>query len=170
MIIRYQLIKLTHCNTDISYPCSDIEVPGSETRIRWRNWQSAIARITTLGFIDCGFLCALGDVLSSSTFYPNQTTTMIRDSKRISGDMIAGMQWLQSQQEGRFVFMHCMRVKESDDPKVMWTIQRWLEWKFQFTWMIIDEDSFNLEERQIAQQVLDRMLVLEKTFRSHLLM
>ncbi|BCR86806.1 uncharacterized protein ACHE_30793A [Aspergillus chevalieri] len=56
---------------EFSYPYSNVETPGSETQLRWQNFQFAIARLTSSELINCGFLCAFADILPSGQSYPD---------------------------------------------------------------------------------------------------
>lgn len=75
--------------------------------------------------------------------------------------MIAGVQWLFPQREGRFVYQQCKKVEKSDGSEVMWTMERWGQWKDQFAWIAGDE-RFSPEIREIATAAGDRMVDLEK--------
>ncbi|EGN96878.1 hypothetical protein SERLA73DRAFT_185094 [Serpula lacrymans var. lacrymans S7.3] len=145
---------------EYSYPYSDIETPGSETQLRWRNWQSAIARITTSGLIDCGFLCALGDILPSSNNYPDLEKRKIGGPNRVSGDVIAGAQWIIWPDEGRFVYEQCKKVDKVDGPRTMWSMERWGMWKDQLAFVAGDE-RFNSEARLVAKLAGQRMVAIE---------
>jgi len=146
---------------EYSYPYSDIEAPGSETQIRWRNWQSAIARITTLGFIDCGFLCALGDILPSSRNYPDLEKRKIGGPNRIGGDVIAGAQWIMWPDEGRFVYQQCKKVDKLDGPRAMWSMERWRQWKDQFAF-VAGDDRFDSKARLVAKLAGQQMTAFEE--------
>jgi Protein of unknown function (DUF3632) len=146
---------------EYSYPYSDIETPGSETRLRWRNWQSAIARITASGFIDCSFLCALGDILPSSRHYPDLEKRRIGGPKRIGGDVIAGAQWILRRDEGRFVYRQCKPVERVDGPRAMWSMERWRQWKDQLAFVAGDQ-RFESKARLVAQLASQQMAALEE--------
>jgi hypothetical protein len=146
---------------EYSYPYSDIETPGSETQLRWRNWQSAIARITASGFIDCAFLCALGDILPSARNYPDLEKRKIGGPNRIGGDVIAGAQWVIRQDEGRFVYRQCKEVEKVDGPRAMWSQERWSLWKDQLAFVAGDE-RFNSEARRVARLAGQKMVALEE--------
>ncbi|KAL2004513.1 hypothetical protein VTN00DRAFT_3398 [Thermoascus crustaceus] len=146
---------------EYSYPYSDIETPGSETQLRWRNWQSAIARITAAGFIDCGFLCALGDILPSSRDYPDVEKCKVGGPNRVGGDVIAGAQWIIRPDEGRFVYQQCKKVEKIDGPRAMWSMERWKQWKDQFAFVAGDE-RFDAKARQVAELVGQKMVAIEQ--------
>lgn len=52
----------------------------------------AIAQLTSSGLIDCGFLWALGDILSSNKNYPDIEKRKKGGPNTIGGDVIAGAQ------------------------------------------------------------------------------
>ncbi|KAH7119919.1 hypothetical protein B0J11DRAFT_534869 [Dendryphion nanum] len=146
---------------DFSYPYSDIETPGSEVQIRWRNFQSAIARLTTLNLIDCGFLCALGNIVPSSYNYPDFKTRKIGGPNRVGGDVIAGAQWILWPDEGAYVYQQCKKVEKIEGLRTMWSMERWNVWKEQFAFVTGDE-RFDTQARAVAKVVGRQMLALEK--------
>ncbi|EQB57551.1 hypothetical protein CGLO_02308 [Colletotrichum gloeosporioides Cg-14] len=145
---------------EYSYPYSDIETPGSETQVRWRNFQSAIARITALGLINCGFLSALGDIMPSSSAYPDLEKRKIGGPNRISGDAIAAAQWVMWPDEGRFVFQQCKKLHETGS-RAMWSQERWGVWKEQFT-IIAGDERFTPKARVAAKLSRKQMIGYEE--------
>ncbi|KAJ0273996.1 hypothetical protein COL940_009592 [Colletotrichum noveboracense] len=138
----------------------DIETPGSETQVRWRNFQSAIARITTLGLINCGFLSALGDIMPSSSIYPDLEKRKIGGPNRVSGDAIAAAQWIMWPDEGRFVYQQCKKLNETG-PRAMWSQERWEVWKEQFAFIAGDE-RFTPKARVAAKLSREQMIGYEE--------
>jgi hypothetical protein len=163
LINRRKRLWLTQSDWEIeySYPYSDIETPGSETQIRWRNWQSGIARITALGYIDCSSLCALYDILPSSYDYPDFKTRKIGGPNRVSGDVIAGAQWIMWPDEGRFVYQQCKLTAKTDSRWEMWSIDRWKQWKDQLAFVAGDE-RFTSKARLVARLAGQQMVALEE--------
>ncbi|KAK1848591.1 hypothetical protein CCHR01_08789 [Colletotrichum chrysophilum] len=149
---------------EYSYPYSDIETPGSETQVRWRNFQSAIARITTLGLINCGFLSALGDIMPSSSTYPDLEKRKIGGPNRVSGDAIAAAQWIMWPDEGRFVYQQCKKLNETG-PRAMWSQERWEVWKEQFAFIAGDE-RFTPKARVAAKLSREQMIGYEEEDKS----
>ncbi|KAI8303328.1 hypothetical protein K4K61_007185 [Colletotrichum sp. SAR11_59] len=149
---------------EYSYPYSDIETPGSETQVRWRNFQSAIARITALGLINCGFLSALGDIMPSSSTYPDLEKRKLGGPNRVSGDAIAAAQWIMWPDEGRFVYQQCKKLDETG-PRAMWSQERWEVWKEQFGFIAGDE-RFTPKARVAAKLSREQMIGYEEEDKS----
>ncbi|KAF2667164.1 hypothetical protein BT63DRAFT_458128 [Microthyrium microscopicum] len=131
---------------EYSYPFSDIERPGSETAVRWRNWQSALARITTLGLLDCGFLSALDDILPPSRDYPDMQQRKIGGPNRLAGS---------------YVYKMCKKTETVNEPREMWSMERWNTWKEQYI-MIAKDDKFYHEARVVAKLAVQQMESFEK--------
>lgn len=152
---QLQLIVL-----EFSYPYSNIETPGSEAQLRWRNFQSAIARLTSSGLIDCGFLCALADILPSSGDYPDLEKRKVGGQNRVSGDAIAGAQWILWPGQGQYVYQECRKKDNIDDPRQMWSMQRWNQWNEQSGFVSGDE-RFMEQARLVARLARHQMLAYE---------
>lgn len=145
---------------EFSYPYSNIETSGSETQLRWRNFQSAIARLTSSGLIDCGFLSALNDILPSSQNYPNLEKRRVGGPNRIGGDVIAGAQWLLWPEQGQYVYQECRKKDNIDGPRQIWSVQSWKQWKEQFEFVAGDE-RFGQQARRVSRLAWDKMLAYE---------
>ncbi|KAI1878250.1 uncharacterized protein JN550_000432 [Neoarthrinium moseri] len=144
-----------------SYPYSDIETLGSETRYRWRNFQSAIARITALGLIDCSFLSALGDIVPSSRNYVDLEQRKVGGPNRLAGCAVAAAQWVMWPGEGLFVYQQCKKVEKVSGPRDMWSRERWELWKEQFTFVSEDE-RFDPEARLVCKLSREQMIGYEE--------
>jgi len=120
-----------------------------------------MARLTALELIDCGFLCALGDILPASPFYPDLEERKIGGPNRISGDVIAGAQWLLWPDEGRYVYQQCKKVETISGPRTMWSMERWNQWKDQLKWVAEDE-RFGAQARHVARMARHQMMAYEK--------
>ncbi|KAI1394268.1 uncharacterized protein F4822DRAFT_424747 [Hypoxylon trugodes] len=144
------------------FPCPDIGIPGSEKRLRWRNLQSAMARLTAMELIDCGFLCALEYILPSNPYYPGLGKKELDGPNVIGGSAIAGAQWIVAQPDlvGRYVYAQCQQAGSVDGPRDMWSAERWGQWKEQFEFIARD-GRFDDEARRVAELALRRMSGVE---------
>lgn len=163
-----------------SYDYSDIETLGSELRLRWRNFQSFAARLTVAHLADCRYICALGGILPSSQLYPDLETRPKGGPNRISGNAIAGAQWVLGGSHGRWVFQAChasarnlagpdllpdmhssstVREEQNDlDIWGIWNKDGWEGWKKQFLWIAQDPDGrFDSESRHVARLAHQQM-------------
>ncbi|OJJ85929.1 uncharacterized protein ASPGLDRAFT_122491 [Aspergillus glaucus CBS 516.65] len=145
---------------EFSYPYSNIETPGSETQLRWRNFQSAIARLTSSGLINCSVLCALADILPSSQSYPDLEKRKVGGPNRVGGDVIAGAQWVLWPGQGQYVYQECRKKDDIDGPRQMWSMQHWKQWKEQFEFVAGDE-RFGEQARLVARLARHQMLAYE---------
>ncbi|RAH78783.1 hypothetical protein BO86DRAFT_319906 [Aspergillus japonicus CBS 114.51] len=91
---------------------------SDEEHFRWRNFQSAIARITALGLVECGFLCSLERIIPGGWNYaPSKTTAN-------ACDLFAGVQWILL--HGEYVYAECKKRDKVTDPvRQMWSMERW---------------------------------------------
>ena len=137
-------------------------IAGSEGQLRWRNYQSAIARITSAELVDCGFLCALGDILPSSSHYPDLDKNKIGGPNRIGGNVFAGAHWLIWPDQGRFVYQQCKLVEKVDsNPRAMWSMERWKHWKEQFAF-VAGDDRFDPKAQLLANLASQQMAGYEE--------
>lgn len=122
-------------------------------QIGWRNWQSFLARITALGFVDCSFLCSLEGILPQSI--------LLADS-RISGDVIGGAQWILQPDTGAYVYRQCKAVEKVSEveSRAMWSLEKWGQWKVRLT-SISSDNRFAPEVREISKLAVNRMVDLE---------
>jgi hypothetical protein len=146
-----------------------------ETRLRLRNLQSAMARLTSQGLIDCGFLCALRTMLPANQAYPNlREDNVAARSSRLSWDAVCGAQWLLYPEEGRWLYAQCKQagskssvsakeLGEELGPREMWSLERWREWKRQYQ-AIAEGAEENLDQntRALATEVVRRMEEYER--------
>lgn len=119
-----------------------------------------MARLTSSGLIDCGFLCALSDILPSSRDYPDLEKRKVGGPNRISGDVIAGAQWLLWPEQGRYVYQECKKRENIDSSRQMWCRTNWKEWKEQLEFIAGDE-RFGQQARLVARLARDQMLAYE---------
>ncbi|KAB8275419.1 hypothetical protein BDV30DRAFT_236785 [Aspergillus minisclerotigenes] len=138
---------------DRGYSYATFATPGSDMQIGWRNWQSILARITALRFVDCSFLCALEGILPQSKMPPHS---------RVSGDVLGGVQWILHPDTGLYVYRQCKAVEKvsTSDSRAMWSLERWGQWKDRLE-TIASDDTFAPEVREIARLAVDRMGELE---------
>ncbi|KAI1086499.1 hypothetical protein F5B19DRAFT_139129 [Rostrohypoxylon terebratum] len=146
----------------IRYPGSGIETPGSEPEIRWRNYQSAIARITLTGFSECGFTSALRDILPSGKKDPSFSVRVTSKPDTIGGHVLAAAQWLIWPDEARYVYQQCKKKEKVDkkNPRDTWCMENWGIWKAQFQFFALDE-KIDPRARQAAKKAIDRMAEVE---------
>ncbi|KAE8421046.1 hypothetical protein BDV36DRAFT_305609 [Aspergillus pseudocaelatus] len=138
---------------DCGYPYATFATLGSDMQVGWRNWQSFLARITALGFVDCSFLCSLEGILPQSI--------LLADS-RISGDVIGGAQWILQPDSGAYVYRQCKAVEKVSelDSRAMWSLERWRQWKVRLA-SVSSDTRFAPEVREIAKSAVDRMVKLD---------
>lgn len=87
-----------------------------EEHFRWRNFQSAIARITVLGLVECRFLCSLENIIPGGRQYAPSKTT------EIACDLFAGVQWILL--HGEYVYAECKKRDKVTDPvRQMWSME-----------------------------------------------
>ncbi|KAH8684212.1 hypothetical protein BGZ60DRAFT_367016 [Tricladium varicosporioides] len=152
---------------DYSYPFSDIETPGSDLRQRWRNFQSAMSRLTVTKLVDCSFLCALQYLDPSAPHYPNLQERKIGGPNRIGGDLIAGSEWILRPEVGPWVYQECKKFEKVDDMGDswdMWCMQNWRMWKRQLAFVVGDK-RFSDEVRVVADRTGKRMVELEEEYK-----
>ncbi|KAI1208482.1 uncharacterized protein F4807DRAFT_153122 [Annulohypoxylon truncatum] len=147
----------------IRYPGSGIENPGSESETRWRNYQSAIARITLTGFAECGFASALRDILPSGKKYPSFNVQVASKPDTIGGHILAAAQWLIWPDEARYVYQQCKKKEKTDkkNPRDTWSMENWRIWKAQFQLFAWDE-RIDPRAREVAKKAVDRITEVEE--------
>lgn len=116
------------------YPGSSTGQPDGHSEIRWRNYQSAVARITMTGSSDCGFLRALRDILPHGEQYPSLKVRAVSTPEQIGGHVQVAAQWVIGPGEARHVFSQCKKEQRSDgkNPRDMWSREHWGIWTAQF--------------------------------------
>ncbi|KAK5996407.1 hypothetical protein PT974_01741 [Cladobotryum mycophilum] len=146
---------------ELAYPFSEVETAGSEFQLRWRNLQSFISRLTTLGLINCSAVSALSYILPSSHTYPDLKERSVGGSHRIASDLIAASQWLAPDQACQWVYQQCKTsAGEADGSRKIWTMQHWDQWKAQMSLFAADE-RFSEETRLLARSLREKMESLE---------
>ncbi|KAK2612023.1 hypothetical protein QQS21_001988 [Conoideocrella luteorostrata] len=139
----------------MSYPFSDVETPGSEVQIRWRNFQAFIARLTTSGLVDCSDSAALYNILTSAYTYPDLEERRIGGPNRIAGDLMAASQWLASDQMRKWLYEQC-KAEGGEGVHKIWTMQNWQNWRNQMSFIQGDE-RFGAEIRALAESLAEKM-------------
>jgi hypothetical protein len=137
------------------HPFSDVETPGHELQIRWRNFQAGLATLTIEGFIDCGFLTSLAFILPDHMDYPLDKRP-IAGPKRMSADVIAGAAWVATPKACRWVYTQCRQKERLENPREVFSMESWRTWKKQFA-MIAGDARFLDEARKIAGVALQQM-------------
>ncbi|KAI2465022.1 hypothetical protein F4781DRAFT_410935 [Annulohypoxylon bovei var. microspora] len=147
----------------IRHPGSEIEIPGSESEARWRNYQSTIARITLTGFSECGFTSALRDILPSGKKYPSFNIWVTSKPATIGGHILAAAQWIMWPDEARYVYQQCKKKEKVDrkNPRDTWSMENWRIWKAQFQLFAWDE-RIDPRAREVAKKAVDRMIEVEE--------
>ncbi|VUC26063.1 unnamed protein product [Clonostachys rosea] len=155
--VRYLMMNFNSEAEELAYPFSDVETPGSEVQLRWRNLQAFVARLTTSSLIDCGDLCALSNILPSSSAYPDLGERKVGGPKRIEGDLLAGSHWISSEQACRWVYEQC-KATEAKKGRFydLWNMKTWNELKGQLSYIMGDE-RFSTESRQLAKSLREKM-------------
>ncbi|PYH92798.1 hypothetical protein BO71DRAFT_485099 [Aspergillus ellipticus CBS 707.79] len=112
-----------------------------ELDLRWRNFQSAMARIKALNLINCEDLCALEMILPFDGWYPDLNDGKAEGFHWIAGQVIASVQWILRPEVGRYVYRECRKFERivSDWPRVVWSMERWQQWKDQFEFVAREE-------------------------------
>lgn len=144
--------------TELAYPYSDVEIAGSEYQLRWRNLQSFISRLTTLGLIDCSFISALFYILPSAHTYPDLKERKIGGPRRIASDLVAASHWLISDQACQWVYMQCRRVEAMEGNALdrVWSMENWRQWKSQVSFFATD-GRFSEETCLLARSLGEKM-------------
>ncbi|PYI31620.1 hypothetical protein BP00DRAFT_343510 [Aspergillus indologenus CBS 114.80] len=127
-----------------------------EEHFRWRNFQSAIARITALGLVECGFLCSLERIIPGGWNYaPSKTTAN-------ACNLFAGVQWILL--HGEYVYAECKkRDKITGLERQVWSMERWGLWKQLFLRIVSGEiRRFDMDVKQQAELALLRMTECEE--------
>ncbi|KAJ9491098.1 hypothetical protein VN97_g2164 [Penicillium thymicola] len=140
----------------LAYPFSEVETPGSEAQLRWRNLQSFISRLTALELIDCSVASALPYILPSHHAYPNLEQRRTSGPQRIAGDLIAAAQWLDSDAARQWVFSQCKNVGEGDGSRQIWSVDTWNQLKSQMSFISSDR-RFEQQTRDLAQSLREKM-------------
>lgn len=143
------------------YPGSSTGQPDGDFEIRWRNYQSAIARITMTGFSDCGFLSALRDILPAGEQYPSLKFRAVSKPERIGGRVQAAAQWVIRSGEARYVFSQCKEERtDGKNLRAIWSMKHWDIWKAQFQ-LIAGDPRVSSWARDIAKAAFGRMKATE---------
>ncbi|KAI6087577.1 hypothetical protein F4821DRAFT_236135 [Hypoxylon rubiginosum] len=147
----------------ISHSGSGLETPGSEQEVRWRNYQSTIARITLTGFSNCGFISGLRDILPHGKKYPSLNISSSSGPQRIGGFIQGAAQWVMWPDEGRYVYQQCKKKEKVDkkNPREIWSTENWEIWKTQFQ-LFADEGRIDSTAREVASLAVDKMKEIEE--------
>ncbi|KAK8103130.1 hypothetical protein PG984_016276 [Apiospora sp. TS-2023a] len=145
---------------------AELKTPGSEAGTRWRNYQSALARITMTGFSDCSFLCGLRDILPQSGKKAACPTPKVACGTRpadTGGRIRAAVQWLVEPEEARWVYEQCNKKEKTEsraDPRDTWSKENWEIWKIQLGFYEGD-DRVETWAREAARKALLQMRAVE---------
>ncbi|PYI15955.1 hypothetical protein BO86DRAFT_406282 [Aspergillus japonicus CBS 114.51] len=137
-------------------------LPPTEIDLRLRNFQSAIARMTALDLIDCGWLSSLEGILPSHPWYPDlndpegQGLGEDQGFRWLAGWIIAGAQWLLRAEVGRYVYQQCLKREKIVERSEMWSMERWRQWKDQFAFAA-NEARVGVHAQELARLALQKM-------------
>jgi hypothetical protein len=150
---------------EIDHVGSGLEAAGSEAGLRWRNYQSTLARITMTGFSDCSFLCGLRGILPQGKKYTLPTPKVqagIRPAD-MGGQIHAAVQWLADADKARWVYQQCNKKEKTDkeNPRDTWSRANWTIWKSQLEFYQGDE-SVESTAREAARKAVQQMKVVEE--------
>jgi hypothetical protein len=138
--------------------------PDSEAAVRWRNYQSTLARITMSGFSDCSFLCGLRGILPQDKKYTLPTPKVqagIRPAD-LGGRILAAAQWLIAVDEARWVYERCREKEKTDkgNPRDTWSRENWMIWRVQLEFYQRDH-RVAPAAREAASAALKQMTAVE---------
>lgn len=124
---------------------------GSETQLRWRNFQSFIARL--IDVVGCYSSCALHNILPSSLCYPDLKERVQGGPRRIAGELIAGAYWLETDEACSLFYEHCKEGgQDEDDSCGVWSLKGWDELKSQMVF-IAEELKFGPDDLELAEEM-----------------
>lgn len=118
-----------------------------------------MARLASSNWCDCDFLSSLDDILPSSSEYPDLEKRPIDGPNKIGNYFIGAAQWIMWPDEGRYVYQQCKKVEGVSEPREMWSMERWREWKNQFAFVAGDDLAGRY--REVAEQSYRQILVYE---------
>ncbi|PWY96668.1 hypothetical protein BO94DRAFT_619760 [Aspergillus sclerotioniger CBS 115572] len=128
----------------------DFEIVYVLAPYRLRNYNSAMARLTTLGLVNCGWMAALRHLLPGDYEYPDLMKRPIDGPNKLGNYMLAAAEWVVRVDECRFVYRECSKRERIPEVyRAMWSMERWREWKKQFGFVHGDE-RFKEEYRDVA--------------------
>jgi len=140
---------------------ADLDTYEAVVNLRDRNFQSAIARITVLGLVDCGFLCALGDIIPGGQRYLDLDRNPVAGPRRMSTNVKAATPWLLWPDHGRYVYNQCKKVATVRGPRTMWSMERWRLWKEQLL-RVSGDEIFDDGARIMAKLAVKQMIGYEE--------
>ncbi|RAH71179.1 uncharacterized protein BO66DRAFT_470695 [Aspergillus aculeatinus CBS 121060] len=128
---------------------------------RIRNYDSAMARLTCAGLIDCAFLSSLRFILPTDE-YPDLTKRPIDGPNKLGNYLVGAAQWILGPKECRYAYTECQKVERVDvRQRELWSRENWAEWKRQFAFVAGDE-RFVQKYRSVAAQAHHQMITCEK--------
>lgn len=117
-----------------------------------------MARLASSNLCDCDSLSSLDDILPSSSEYPDLEKRPIDGPNKIGNYLVGAAQWIMWPDEGRYAYQQCKKVESVSEPREMWSMERWREWKNQFAF-VAGDDRFAERYREVAEQSYRHMLV-----------
>ena len=158
------MIRFNSVPAEVDHVGSSLNASDSEDAVRWRNYQSTLARITMSGFSDCSFLCELRGILPKGKKYTLPTPKVHAGTRPadMGGRILAATQWLVEAKEARWVYQRCSEKEKTDkrDPRDTWSMENWNIWKAQLEFYQNDE-RVEAAGREAARRALDQMMVVE---------
>ncbi|PYI21631.1 hypothetical protein BO99DRAFT_327542, partial [Aspergillus violaceofuscus CBS 115571] len=129
---------------------------------RIRSYDSAMARLTCAGLINCAFLSSLRYILPTDDEYPDLTTRPIDGPNKIGNNLVGAAQWILGPEECRYAYTECQKVERVDvRQRKLWSREHWAEWKRQFAFVAGDE-RFAQKYRSVAAQAHHQMITCER--------
>ncbi|CAI7660058.1 unnamed protein product [Penicillium bialowiezense] len=154
--VEYLAQKFQREAEELAYPFSEVETPGSESQLRWRNLQSFISRLTALELIDCSVASALPYILPFHHAYPDLEQRRAGGPQRIAGDLFAAACWLEPDVARKWVFNQCKIIGEGDGSCQIWSMDTWNQLKSQMSFISSDW-RFEQPTRDLAQSLREKM-------------
>ncbi|OOF94548.1 hypothetical protein ASPCADRAFT_6232 [Aspergillus carbonarius ITEM 5010] len=123
-----------------------------------------MARLTTLGLINCSWMTALRHLLPEDPEYPDLSKRPIDGPNKLGNYVLAAAEWVVREEECRFVYGECRKMEKvpggREGYRAMWSGERWREWKRQFGRVMRDE-RFKEVYREVAGRAWRMMGVVE---------
>ncbi|KAG8424706.1 hypothetical protein J3458_001478 [Metarhizium acridum] len=138
---------------EFANPFSEVETPGSEFQLRWKNLQGFISRLTSLDLIDCGMASALEYILPAHHAYSDIDKRPQGGPKRIEADLIAAAQWIEPDQPPQWVYNQC---RTTAGTRKIWGMHNWNLFKEELSFFGTDE-RFSQETRRLAESLRQKM-------------
>lgn len=121
---------------------------------RWRNYQHAMARVSSNGLIYCAPFNALHDLVTDDARGDN-----IKRHPDVT--ILAAAQWLLAPTECQYVHHECQKRGEAENYWEAWGKKEWGRWKTEFVY-VVDSPLYDEETKNVARQALQQMNIAEE--------